>query len=151
MKSAVKLQYRSYVLNKLAKHFRMNVRDLKEDTEMNQEVIYVPTLHELGFRGLIYAAMYSNINMSQLLEGHKFLDSPIHEHLLLAEDMVPHKRIDDVLVAMYLGSSRIWLAKREKELYDGSGGIFVKTELGNFSITPMETYLTDNYPTEIIE
>lgn len=143
--TSVKLVYRHYVTQKLAKHFCTSKDELKESTEMEPDVLYYPLLDEVGFYRLIYAGHYSKVVLSNLWDGKKFVKSGLYESIVEAENLVPSKRTNDIIVALHLDGGRIWFVYRA-DSYEGLGGIFVQTEEGGFIIEPMEHYLKYNYP-----
>lgn len=147
-KTTVKLQYRSYVTQKLAKHFRIKASELKESTEMEQDVLYYPILEQYNFYNLIYAGHYEKVALDNMWIGEKFIKSGLYDSIISAREQVPRSRAMDVILAVYLQDKRIWfIYEVDEDAYDGIGGIFVKTEEGNFVIEPLEHFMSFHHPT----
>ena len=141
-----KLQYRIYTLNKLATYFGITKATLREASDMSEELLYSPLLdneHGLYTRFYCVHVEPKSLSLSILCNGKKFTNTYLYEEFLIGEGIANGD--DGYVLALHLSENDVYVMYRA-ELYDGFGGIFLKTIDGDFVVEPIGNYLRARYP-----
>jgi hypothetical protein len=140
-----KLQHRIYTLNKLATYFEIAKATLREASDMSEELLYSPLLdNEHGLYTKFYCVHVDpkSLSLSILCNGKKFAKTRLYEDFLIGEAL---SNGDEYALALHLSENDIYVMYRA-ELYEGYGGIFIKTVDGEFVLEPIGNYLRARHP-----
>lgn len=145
-KVVIKKQYRKYVLQALARHFKKDKQELFDSVDLDSDdILFVEPLTEFRFEHPIYVAKVEQLHLPNFFNGDKFAKSEVYNEFVHGESRLK----DDYAAGYFMALSireDVFVLYRSNG-YKGLGGVFFKTSDGEgFVLEPIKNFLNFRYP-----
>lgn len=146
-------QSKQFLIQRLAKYFKVPKDKLISDVEEYQKeegtpIVHSVTLEDYSFNRYMLCLSEEKVNLNDILYFDNFAKSGIYKAFLAGEEYMSPRKLQLYTVSLHLKGT-IWFIYRQLDYYRGRGGISINNgSHESFAIVPIKNYLHDNHGLE---